>query len=200
MDRGAFERLLSALDPDRERAGAKYELIRRQLVRLFECRGYPHAEELADQTIDRVARKLAEGEDIRAGDPALYFYGVGRNVLRESWRGAGHERQLVDPGRLAAAGDEGVVADSPTERRLACLEECLNALPADDRDLILWYYQRGERVLIRARQELAARLGIGLNALRLRVHRVRERLGTCARRCLEGISKMDLPPQPQRGE
>jgi len=99
LDGQSFDRLLGLLDSDRDRAGERYELIRTQLVRIFEWRGCPYPESLADETIDRVGRRLEQGEQIRAADPALYFYGVARNVLKEYWT----ERRRETGTRMAEA-------------------------------------------------------------------------------------------------
>jgi hypothetical protein len=64
-----FDALLSWLDADRERAALRYEQIRSRLIRIFICRGSPVAEELADRTIDRVMRKIAEIAETFSGDP-----------------------------------------------------------------------------------------------------------------------------------
>src|SRR5919198_4623480 len=82
----AFDYLLAWLDADRERAGEKYERIRRRLIMIFPCRRCPDAEELADETINRVALRAAEVSKEYEGDPALYFYGVGQKVFLESVR------------------------------------------------------------------------------------------------------------------
>ena len=73
------------MHPDRDQAGQKYEDIRRRLIRIFIHRGCITAEDLADETINRVARKVREVRDNYnpGDDPALYFYGVARNVYRE---------------------------------------------------------------------------------------------------------------------
>lgn len=55
-----FEQLLAWLDEDRELAGKKYEEIRFRLINLFIARGCRISEELADKTIDRVARKVKD--------------------------------------------------------------------------------------------------------------------------------------------
>jgi RNA polymerase sigma factor (sigma-70 family) len=186
LNRTAFEKLLSWLGPDRERAGQAYERIRCRLVKLFECRGCRDPEELADVTIDRVGRRIAEGEEIRTSDPAGYFYGVARNVLREAWRRRRLEDQARGVSEAMLAWDDPGRAESPpiSQRKLDCLERCLEALPPDERELILAYYRRGDRVLVQARRELAERLGLPLNALRVRAHRIRSRLEGCVRRRL----------------
>ena len=187
VDGAPFERLLAALDPDREKAGECYERLRLKLVRFFEWRGAAVPEDLADRTIERVTRKLEEGETIREPDPSGYFHGVARNILREHWAERTRERAAR---RLAAVsgpsdrGDEGVAETA--ERRLGCLERCLASLQPRSRDLILGYYDGERRGRIENRQVLADRLGIPLNALRIRACRVRAGLEECVRRCVAG--------------
>src|SRR4029453_5040025 len=82
----AFEKLLAQLDADRERAGEKYERIRHKLIKFFEWRGGASPEEYADRSIDRVARRVYEGAELRVSDPYLYFHGVALKVLKEHWR------------------------------------------------------------------------------------------------------------------
>src|SRR5437868_5161996 len=89
LTREAFEQLLAALDPDRERAGLRYENIRRKLIEFFEARGSNSPADNADETINRVARRLDEGE--RVQDLSAYFYGVARLLLKETLRGLGKE-------------------------------------------------------------------------------------------------------------
>src|ERR671916_839429 len=79
-------KLLSWLDPDPEQAGMKYEVIRRGLVRIFTCRGCFEADELADETINRVARKAEFLINKYSGEPAHYFFGVAKKVYLEYLR------------------------------------------------------------------------------------------------------------------
>ena len=64
-DQQAFDGLLQSLGPDRETAASRYLEIRRNLVRLFEWRGSSARDEYADETINRCARTIAEGEAIQ---------------------------------------------------------------------------------------------------------------------------------------
>lgn len=169
----AFDNFLRWLDPDRELAGKKYEDIRRRLIRIFACRGCSVSEELADETINRVIRKMQELADSYIGDPALYFYGVARNVHLE------HVKKGPPPLPTPAP-------DTPQqkEREYECLEVCMDRLPAENRQLVLEYYQEEKRVKIDHRRELADRLGIAPNALRIRMHRIRASLQLCVESCL----------------
>jgi RNA polymerase sigma-70 factor (ECF subfamily) len=182
LTREGLDDLLAVLDADRQKAGEKYEEIRRRLVKLFECRGLLRPEEAADETFDRVARRLAEGERIRAGEPAAYFYGVARNVLREGWRRQ-QERPEAD---LAIPEPHARPEDGPDdlETRLQCLERCLATLAPEARRLVRAYYAQGPGWNAAARRELCASLGISANALWVRAHRLRARLERCVAECV----------------
>ena len=107
LDRPAFDRLLTFLDPDRQAAADKYEDIRRRLLKLFVWRGCSAPDEYVDRTIDRVARRVQEGADIQVADPYQYFHGVALNVLREHWRDPGRRTQpiVAEPGTHAVTID-----------------------------------------------------------------------------------------------
>lgn len=168
-----FEALLAQLDADRDRAGERYELIRRKLIRLFEWRGCDAAEELADETFNRVARKLKEGTKLRSSDPYSYFCGVAHLVYKEVLRKCSRERRALETGGWPPP-ETSFEAENP---HLECLRRCLDRLPRDQRDLVLRYHQGGSH--IQSRQALAGDLGIPLNALRIRVHRIRRKLEAC---------------------
>lgn len=188
LNREAFDALLVSLDPDPERAGARYEHLRHALITFFECRGSSIPEELTDDTMNRVARRLSEGQRIEVGNPASYFYGVARNVLREYWEsrsrgpdsleGLPAAARAPDPHRLHEQWSERLLK----ERRLDALERCLDALSATEQELIRDYYQGETSARIQARRRLAGRLGIALNALRIRALRIRVRLEACVQR------------------
>jgi len=166
-----FDELLAWLDPDREQSGQRYEEIRRRLIKIFTCRGCHEGEDLADETINRVARKVAQIAADYRGDKALYFYGVARKVHLEYLR-----RPHPPPPPPPPADD--------VEREHMCLEECLQRLDAAARKLVLRYYREQGRAKIKDRQQLAAQLGIALNALRIRACRIREKLYRCVQGCL----------------
>jgi DNA-directed RNA polymerase specialized sigma24 family protein len=173
VDQSAFDSLLTWLDPDREKAGSKYEFIRLRLIKLFACRGCTDAEELADETINRVTVKASRLMADYVGDPALYFYGVAHKVHLEAVR----KRPVVpiDPPAEKSLDDE---------LEYECLDRCMEKLTTKNRDLVLEYYQFEKRLKIDHRKMLADRLGIGQNALRIRAHRVRLTLYQCVTECL----------------
>ena len=184
LTKESFDKLLDWLDSDRERAGSKYEAIRLRLIKIFTCRGCSEAEELADETINRVIFKIMEVAKSYVGDPALYFYGVSQKVYLEHLRKV-QSRQaqpLEDP---AAGSLPAITLADDIEQEYECLERCLEGLPADNRKLVLEYYQQERRAKIDHRKRLAAELGIAVNALRIRAHRIRLLLQRCVHDCLE---------------
>lgn len=175
--------LLQRLGPDRELAGTRYEQLRRRLVSIFEYRRCPYPEELADETLDRAARRLEQiGSEFVGSDPARYVYGVAWNVARESFR----RRATVPlPERWERLRTTAPPREDEEERESACLDRCLDRLAPGERGLVLGYFQgeKGER--IERRSALAQELGISSNALRLKIHRLLHRLRECVVLCVE---------------
>ncbi len=170
--------LLRFLDPDRDQAARGYERLRDKLIRLFDWRGCAFPEDLADETINRVARKLEEGTEIRSPDPYRYFAGVAHRVFCEVLRrrkkkhAALAEIRQVDREPLPAAEEE---------HRLSALDHCLVNLSPGERKLIMSFYQGEKQARIARRKQLASALDISINALRIRAHRLRLRLESCVR-------------------
>lgn len=175
----AFAGLLAALDPDESRAAEEYEAVRRRLVRLFQWRGVEFAEDYADETINRVARKLQEGERIR--NLSGYVGGVARLVLLEAHK----ERERAAFDRLPPPVVEAEAETDEGEGRVRCFESCMGGLDPETRTLILEYYDDAGGARIEKRRRLAAALGLEMNALRNRALRLRDRLERCIRECVE---------------
>lgn len=174
LDRESFNRLLKWLDPDREAAGAKYEDIRFRLIKIFMRKGCIVPEELADETINRVAKRVAEIEKDYAGDKSLYFYGVARNVFRE------HFKPIRNPLPMPAPDPAEVI-----EANHICLERCLDRLDPSSRDFILQYYAEERRAKIDKRKGLAEKFGVSVGTLRMRAFRIKESLQQCVFECLD---------------
>jgi RNA polymerase sigma factor (sigma-70 family) len=179
----AFERLLGRLGGDAEAGGREYDALRRKLVLFFAMRGAPAAEDLADETIDRVARRLDEGEAI--GQIRAYLFGVARRVLMEEGKRRGRELAFVDG--LGAPAARPLEEMALVEARAECLQRCLAALPDAHRTLIVGYYEGEGVAYLKERKLLAQRLGISYSALKTQAHRVRNQLERCLRECLETL-------------
>jgi len=181
LTQDAFDRLLIALGGDRDSGSEKYLEIRTNLTRFFEWRGCSFPEDHADETINRIARKIDEGEEIL--NPAGYAMGVARLLLLEIMKSRQREQSALN--EIGTASEVYVAADDG-EDRLECLRKCLQTLPADNRDLILQYYQGEKSEKIQNRKKLLDQLEIPVNTLRMRALRLRERLQGCVEDCLSG--------------
>jgi len=179
LTREGFDKFLFRLDPDRDRAGRKYEVLRSKLISYFDWRNCPFPEDHADEALTRVIRKVEAGEELR--DVSTYVFGVARMMLLEIARHMERERAAVN--QLPAASAIDTESDE-MQKQINCLRQCLAALPEKSRELITEYYQGEGPAKINRRKELAADLGMQLNALRIRACRLREKLEQCMGRCL----------------
>jgi DNA-directed RNA polymerase specialized sigma24 family protein len=177
----AFNKFLFNLAPDRTLAGERYEVIRHKLIRFFEWRDCPHPDEHADETLNRVIRKIDQGGELE--NPSTYVYGVARMLLLEISKEKEREKNALQEVALAQPS----VPDETDDSRAVCLQRCLEALPAESRDLIIEYYQGEGQSKIENRKQLAERCSLPLNALRIRALRVREKLEVCVKSCVERI-------------
>ena len=176
----SFDKLLTALGDDRESAGERYLEIRSNLIRFFEWRGSPFPEDHADETINRIAKRISEREEIR--NPASYFLGVARMLLLEINRERIRQEQALN--ELTSLSNTSNQPDE-SEAALDCLQECLQNLSTENRELILEYYHGEKTAKIDSRKKLAERFGIPVNTLRMRALRIREDLQRCVEKCQE---------------
>jgi DNA-directed RNA polymerase specialized sigma24 family protein len=168
-----WQQLIRALDANPRLAALKYESIRRQLVRIFRERGHAACEELADRVIDRVACRLERGLILWPGKPEGYFYRVAHYMALEASRKEASARRAL---RHLVERDSAAEENTGREQRLGMLEARVRALDAEDRRLLLRYYEGEGQARIQNRRRLAAELGMSLNTLRVRMHRIRAEL------------------------
>lgn len=183
LSQDEFDRLLAWLSPEREQAGAKYESIRSGLIELFDSWKCCEPEGLADETINRVVVKVDSIAPHYSGDPALYFYGVAKNVRHEYLRKRQDLPLLVDSVLPA------VSQSNEKEQLSACLDQCLNELPEPDKNLVLMYYQDDKKARIEARKRLVEQMSVTSNALRVRLFRIRSTLEQCIAHCVEAAER-----------
>ncbi|MCA1623719.1 MAG: hypothetical protein LC768_15730 [Acidobacteria bacterium] len=176
----SFDLLLTWLDcTGRETAGQRYEKIRQRLIRIFLGRGCFEAEDLADETINRVALKLPQIAENYIGEPVLYFYGVADKIHLEWLRKQKKIKQV--PSRETKSAGE---IESSAEVEYECLEVCLETLPEEYRRLIVEYYRKEKSAKIENRKALALELKISVNALQVKASRIRSSLKECVRNCV----------------
>jgi DNA-directed RNA polymerase specialized sigma24 family protein len=182
----ALDKLLASLDADLNEAGHKLLEIRKRLHKFFECNRCSDKDELVDMTIDRGARRIDEGVEVRE----LYSYltQIARFVLKEHWASPQKKMdEIDDEGSLllvAPTMDAARNEKLEQEERLECLERCSDKLPLAERQRVIDYYYEQGRAKIDKRKRMADDLKITLVNLRVRMHRTRERLEECILDCL----------------
>lgn len=171
----SFDDLLDWLGPD---PGRKYEIIRAGLIRIFISKGFSDAEDLADETIDRVAKKLPEIREGYEGEKARYFHGVARNIIHEARR-----RKEIGTDKIP----ERSTPLTRTSDKYDCLLECLRLLSAEKHELILDYYLYEGKDKVECHWLMAEELGISVGALRTRAHHIRRDLEKCVLECAKNL-------------
>jgi DNA-directed RNA polymerase specialized sigma24 family protein len=180
----AFRHFLSWLDEGVESHGRKYLDMRRKLVWYFQRKRCASPDDLADETLNRVARRLEEEGTIDDTPAARYCYIVAKYVFLESLRHT--DRRAAGAAELARSSLSSGTQTDDRDVMLDCLERCLLATEPADRQLILEYYRADQRTLRGQRHELAERLKLSSNALSIRACRIRQKLETCVSACAGG--------------
>jgi DNA-directed RNA polymerase specialized sigma24 family protein len=174
VTREKFASFLEWLNPDAESAGEEYERLRFRLCTFFSQRQCIFADELADETINRVILKISE-EQIES--KIAYCYGVARNVYRESLR---KERTHLD------IDDVTIAAKPPEEPSFSreCLDLCLEKLSSDSRNLLLDYFSEAKLAKIELHRRISEGLEMTQTALRMKVMRSKQKLKICVLECM----------------
>lgn len=175
LSQSSFEKFLAVLDSNQERAAQKYEALRIRLIKFFEWRACQFADDLADEALDRVIKKVDLGEQI--SDYSNYAYGVARLLYLEAVKKQSKEQALIINMPVKEAASE--------DSQLNCLELCLQKLSENSRMMILHYYRDDKQAKIDYRKKLAERFDISLNALRIKTLRIRAKLEECVFECLK---------------
>jgi RNA polymerase sigma factor (sigma-70 family) len=185
----SFGDFLAWLDGGADSEGESYLMMRKRLVAYFDRRNCINPEELADESLNRVARRLAEEGGIESDSPAKYCYTVARFVLLEYFRSAKPREVSLESApqiRQYGISHSAEAEDGQSrEKLLDCLEKCAEKLEEKQRDLIFGYYSGERRTKIENRKRTADALGISVNALSIRACRIREKLEVCVKRCAD---------------
>jgi len=182
LDRPAFGALLAALDPNHSRASEKYTVLHERLTRFFQWHSVDEAEVLADEVLDRLARRVSTdgGGSDAIKEPEKFATGIARLLLHEYWR----RRQRQEEAMLELKYEDAAPGRE-IEGLAAVLDRCLKELPSAQRELIERYYGTEGQNQIEARKQLADQFKISLNALRNRAMRIRADLEQRARQALQ---------------
>lgn len=196
----AFEKLLSSLDENQEKASVIYEDIRRRLIRQFRANQSQYPEEHADEVFNRTARKIYEENFLLdKSNPYPYFHQMARFILLEykkqlSRRIIGFEdlpvseEPFFNPEAVLAKFSERL----RTEAGLNSLTECRESLSAKDINILDRYDSPATpKEKKKQRERLAKELGKTVNALKITIIRIRKRLIDCAKKKLESAESLD---------
>jgi RNA polymerase sigma factor (sigma-70 family) len=175
----SFNLFLSWLNSDRDLAAREYEKLRQKLIIFFKNRGCALSEDLADETFNRVMRRLPAIIDTFEGKPAPYVYKTAQHVYLDFIKKVSEPIPEDLPDKLQWKKDD------QEEIAYQCLERCLQELDPSHHQLIISYYSENKQAKIDRRKEMAGRLNIEPNALRIRLHRIRKVLSQCIDDCLQ---------------
>ena len=155
------------------------ESLGQQLRRYFRYHCPEYFEDLAQETLLRVTASLESKKETPA-DFEAFAVGIARNVYSEYVRKAVRERRLVKGLEVFPPP----YWDTQSELKHHCLDRCIDALPAKDRELLERYYfmVNGKQKPV-TRESLAMSHSMSLNALRLTIHRIKDRLAGCVSSC-----------------
>jgi RNA polymerase sigma factor (sigma-70 family) len=166
--------LFAVLGNTPEKSGMEYERLRSKLILFFSRRELQFPEDLADESLDRLARRVAEGTEI-VSVPA-FALGIARHLAQEQM-GRRNLPQTMDD--VFWDNVTAPLATQSSEEEIARMERCLKKLPPADTRLLRGYYLLAEGKPMETRGRLAERLGISTNTLRQRVFLARQRLRDC---------------------
>jgi DNA-directed RNA polymerase specialized sigma24 family protein len=157
--------LLEIFDSDPGLAEGRYRELYQKLTRYFEWSRQPDPDDLAQEALKRGFGRLQEGQKITVDDPASYFFGIARNLLRE--RANSRKVEKIDEHQMAR-GQRLFLGLDATEQ-FVFLKECLRKLPRGDFDLLSAYVE-GEV------EAWSKKVGISAGTVRMRIYRIRKRL------------------------
>lgn len=159
------DELLAIFDSDPGRAEEKYIELYQNLVRYFECNRNLEPQDMAQEALKRGFARLQEGTKITTDNPAGYFFGVARNLLRESW--TVRSQEPLEEQELPIG--TSLFHDLNSSEQLVLLRECLNDLPPQELEMLMAHVE-GEG------ETWSRKAGLRPSVLRLRIYRIRRRL------------------------
>jgi len=177
-----LKELLALLHPDEAQAAVEYHKLHLRLTRFFDWNNVQDPAALADEAIDRLAK--------RTTDPALnndvhnlpaFALGIARHLLQEEAR---RQQKMADISRHWQAMESARTQEPQSEALDQALQHCLARLQPERRRLIESYYAFSGGEKVKHHQQLAEAEGLSLNALRNRALRARQELETCMRKQL----------------
>lgn len=182
MQKETLKDLLNLLHPDEGQAAVEYQNLHQRLTRFFEWNNAQDPMALADETLDRLAKRASEAgitEGVR--NVSGFALGVARHLLQEDAR---RQLKIAEISRHWRSMELARTGEPAPETLDDALQHCLKKMSPERRRLIEAYYNYNGSEKIKMHQQLAEAEGLSLNALRNRALRTRQELETCIRRQL----------------
>lgn len=204
-----FNQFLLLFDLDRDKAGEKYERLRRKLRMMFSKRGCHNINELVDKVFDQIFTMLIKGKTIEKIDN-LSVYIARRHTLQRYWDEVSNNQQnfvsinddfILDIDNFINQNNQeerlkkdeelilkGIFSDlyDEKDKRLIHLRFCMDkhTKTTDEKIMMLTYYHDEGQKLHQVRKNLADYLGIKQGNLRQKVNRLGEKLFECIDNCI----------------
>jgi DNA-directed RNA polymerase specialized sigma24 family protein len=182
LQKETLKELLALLHSEETQAAVEYQNLHQRLSRFFEWNNAQDPAALADEALDRLAKRAAESsmeEGVR--NVSAFALGVARHLLQEEAR---RQLKMVEISRHWEAMESARSQEPESEVLDEALQLCLGKMKPERRRLIEAYYSFSGSEKIKMHQQLAAAEGLSLNALRNRALRTRQELETCIRKQL----------------
>lgn len=170
IDQTLFDELFKMLEPEAASMESRFSQCRRKLFKFFVWRRCEDPESLADETIVRLLKNVNNGQQISSQRPYSYVYGIASNVFQEYLR---VRRKNVVVTDLSHVADRAFTPDED-----GCGPLCLKKLDPEKRELLVHYYLDNED-----RDKIAEEQVSSINALRLKIHRIKQELRRCWEEC-----------------
>lgn len=175
----------SMFGDDSESAAELLESLRKKLIYYFQARRCEDPEELAQETLARLIRKLGV-QQVKVDDITRYSYGIAKKIRLEHLRRKEKEQNILNEQQYqASTATTDEVSTDEKERRLTCMEKCAADLSATERQLLTSYANGNGRAQQERRKRMAEELNISLGNLRLHVFKLRSRLRECFEKCMK---------------
>lgn len=169
----AFLKFLCPEDPDE--ANRHYLQIQAKLAGYFRLRGMADPLGDADEVIERAGKKILKRVPIP--DINRFCLGIAKNIVRERLRNRKNEESAFKQFLENCQTNE-----TDVEKMTHLMKRCFEKLPAKDRELLIDYCRIPEG-LSRAehRRRLAEKRNTTIEALRIRITRLRRKLDDCVK-------------------
>lgn len=178
LNRQQLEALLNWLHTDTEKTGQIYNKILNRLHKYFTCNGCRHSEDCTTVVMNRIAKKINEGEKIEK-EPVAFALGFARLVLHEYWRWQKNSPEIAKP----EIPEPPIVDEQENPGREKCWEKCLKTFPYEKIKLLKDYLSANRK----QKFEIAKNLNTTIESLRVKISRIKEALKKCEGDCLREL-------------